>query len=402
MLLVVLGGCGLGKPRPTLPPLAAETLLDRLAARRTEVTSLRARARVHAGLQGRWVRQAFLVRRPNEVRVDVLSPFGLVLALGARDDLLWAYPPADRTRFEGPATPANMARFLGAPVAIQDIVDILLGVPPVRPATGPPQMEATPEREYRVTVPIEGGTQTIWFAGDSLVVVRAEESRAGRHVLRSPSRLRERLPAALDVSPPRAARAARLRGGRDQRGARPALFAPPRRRASAARGARRTEARDAAPPVEDLRTSFFARGRRARAVDGVSFSLERGRVLGLVGGVGMRQEHHGALADAPRAAAGTDRRRPRAARGPDLLASTSATCARARRRLAHDLPGADDVAEPVFTVGSQIAEAVRLHRSVGGARPGARASSCSRGRDRRPAARHATTRISSRAACASA
>src|SRR4030095_13087141 len=79
MLLVVLGGCGLGKPRPTLPPLAAETLLDRLAARRTEVTSLRARAGVHAGLQGRWVRQAFLVRRPSEVRVDVLSPFGLVL-----------------------------------------------------------------------------------------------------------------------------------------------------------------------------------------------------------------------------------------------------------------------------------------------------------------------------------
>jgi len=184
MLLVVLGGCGLRRPRPTLPPLAAETLLDRLAARRTEVTSLRARARVHAGLQGRWVRQAFLVRRPSEVRVDVLSPFGLVLALGARDDLLWAYPPADRTRFEGPATPANMARFLGAPVAIQDIVDILLGVPPARPATGPPQLEATPEREYRVTVPIDGGTQTIWFAGDSLVVVRAEESHADGALLR--------------------------------------------------------------------------------------------------------------------------------------------------------------------------------------------------------------------------
>lgn len=184
LVAVALAGCGLRGARPTLPPLSAETLLDRLAARRTEVSSLRARARVHAGLQGRWVRQAFLVRRPDAVRVDVLSPFGLVLALGARDDLLWAYPPADRIRYEGAATPANLARFLGAAVAIEDIVDILLGTPPVRNPTGRAQIVATPEHEYRVVVPIEAGTQTIWFAGDTLLVLRAEESHADGSIVR--------------------------------------------------------------------------------------------------------------------------------------------------------------------------------------------------------------------------
>jgi len=35
--------------------------------------------------------------------------------------------------------------------------------------------------------------------------------------------------------------------------------------------------------VRDLHTSFFLEGGEARAVNGVSFSLDAGRVLGLVG-----------------------------------------------------------------------------------------------------------------------
>jgi outer membrane lipoprotein-sorting protein len=125
-----------------------------------------------------WVREAVLVHRPDAVRIDVLSPFGLALALGVRGPIAWAYPPSQSTRYEGPATPENLRRFLGVPVAVPDIVDVLLGVPPVRAPAGTPALEATPDGRYRLTLPLRDGTQTIWFAGDTLLVERAEETRA--------------------------------------------------------------------------------------------------------------------------------------------------------------------------------------------------------------------------------
>src|SRR5262245_63052649 len=111
-----------------------EQLLDALAARRASVTSLRARARLKAGLAGLWTRQAVLVQRPGEVRMDVMSPFGLALARGTQRDLLWAHSPSQQVRYEGEATPLNLARFLGAPVSVGARVYIQLGLPPARVA----------------------------------------------------------------------------------------------------------------------------------------------------------------------------------------------------------------------------------------------------------------------------
>ena len=140
LLVLALAGCATLRHHP--PPLAAgvtaEHLLDGLAARRAATTTLRARARLKAGLAGLWTRQAVLVQRPGEVRMDVMSPFGLALAVGTQHDMLWAYQPSQQVRYEGEASPLNLARFLGAPVSVGDLVDILLGVPPVRVATGPP------------------------------------------------------------------------------------------------------------------------------------------------------------------------------------------------------------------------------------------------------------------------
>ena len=175
VLAFLLPGCAARAPRPLRPATAAD-LLDGLAARRTAVSSLRARARLRAGLSGLWVREVVLVRRPDGVRIDVLSPFGLALALGVDGPLVWAYPPSQSTRYEGPATPENLRRFLGAPVAVDDIVDVLLGVPPARQPVDTPALSATKEGGYRLTVPLARGTQTIWFAGDTLLVERAEES----------------------------------------------------------------------------------------------------------------------------------------------------------------------------------------------------------------------------------
>src|SRR5206468_88266 len=83
------------------------------------------------------------VRRPSSVRIDVLSPFGLALAVGTDGGLLWAYPAGQGTRYEGAATPANLARFLGTPATVADVVDVLLGTAPRRTPAGPSTLRAT-------------------------------------------------------------------------------------------------------------------------------------------------------------------------------------------------------------------------------------------------------------------
>jgi hypothetical protein len=182
-LALVAGGCAWRGPR-VFRAATAETLLGDLAARRAAVSSLRARARMRSGLSGLWTHEALLVRRPDAVRIDVLSPFGLALAMGVRGPLMWAYPPAEGTRYEGAASAANLTRFLGAPVEVSDVVDLLLGLPPARVAVGPTALSATRDGEYRLTLPLASGAQTIWFAGDTLSVRRAEETRDGMLVLR--------------------------------------------------------------------------------------------------------------------------------------------------------------------------------------------------------------------------
>lgn len=197
-----LAACGLRAPRPPVPAARPDVLIERLAARRAAVGSLRARARVRSGLQGMWTRQAVVVHRPDRIRVDVLTPMGLAMALGTGEHVLWAYDPAERVRWQGDATPANLTRVLGAPLTLADLVDVLLGLPPARVATGPPSVTMTDDG-HRLTLPLRGGVQRVWFVPETLDVVRAEEERADGSVLRVRfGEYRDGFPRQLDVEPP--------------------------------------------------------------------------------------------------------------------------------------------------------------------------------------------------------
>jgi hypothetical protein len=231
VLALVAAGCALRGPSPRrVLPTTADGLLETLAARRAAVTTLRARARLKGGLSAVWTREAILVRRPDAVRIDVLSPFGLALALGASDRLLWAYPPNERTRYEGVATPANMSRFLGAPIAVADVVDILLGMPPARRPSARPALALRDEDTYELTVPLENGVQTIWFAADTLWVERAEERREDGVALQVVfGEHRDGFPHALEIAAPVSGASARLAYDAVETNAAldPVLFAPP-------------------------------------------------------------------------------------------------------------------------------------------------------------------------------
>lgn len=181
---MLVAACGLrsGAVRPVRETTADE-LLSAMAARRAAITSLRAQVRLRSGLARMWTRQAVLVQRPDAIRIDVLSPFGLALAIGTEGRTLWAYPPQQGVLYEGAASPANLQRLLGTPLAVGDLVDVFLGLPPARLPVTLPVLERS-EEAYVLTIAYRGGTQILRFALDTLELTQVEDRRDGGEPMR--------------------------------------------------------------------------------------------------------------------------------------------------------------------------------------------------------------------------
>jgi oligopeptide/dipeptide ABC transporter ATP-binding protein len=125
--------------------------------------------------------------------------------------------------------------------------------------------------------------------------------------------------------------------------------------------------------VKNLKTHFPTRAGLVRAVDGVSFYLERGELLGLVGESGCGKSMTALsimrlIAPPGKIVAGEilfD--------GKNLLALSNAEMRDVRGNdIAMIFQDPMTSLNPVFTVGEQIAEALRLHRKL--SRPAARAA----------------------------
>ncbi len=117
--------------------------------------------------------------------------------------------------------------------------------------------------------------------------------------------------------------------------------------------------------VEDLRTHFMTRAGAVRAVDGVSFSLERGEILGLVGESGSGKSVTGfsliGLVDPPGRVVGGSIRFA----GQELV-GMSASRMRALRgaRIAMVFQDPSATLNPVLTIGQQMALAVHAHQTM--------------------------------------
>ncbi len=118
--------------------------------------------------------------------------------------------------------------------------------------------------------------------------------------------------------------------------------------------------------IEDLRTHLFSRRGVNKAVDGVSFVIEFGRSLGIVGelGSGKSMTALSILRLVPRANArivgGSVR-----FDGEDLLAKSERDMRRVRgARIAIILQDPMTSLNPVFSIGYQIGEAVALHEGL--------------------------------------
>ena len=118
--------------------------------------------------------------------------------------------------------------------------------------------------------------------------------------------------------------------------------------------------------VKDLRTSFFTDAGEVRAVDGVSFAVEAGKLMGLVGESGSGKTA---------SVLSVVRLLPESARvvggavlfeGRDLLKLSEPEMRAVRgAKIAMIFQEPMTSLNPVFTIGSQIGEAVRLHQRTG-------------------------------------
>ncbi|MFB6130663.1 MAG: ABC transporter ATP-binding protein [Salinigranum sp.] len=121
-------------------------------------------------------------------------------------------------------------------------------------------------------------------------------------------------------------------------------------------------ARDPLLSVRDLRVSFRTDAGTVRAVDGVSFGVERGEIVCLVGESGagktVAAEALTRLHPTPPADVSGEIR----FEGRDVLAMAERELESLRGdRIGHVFQDAREAFNPVYTVGWQIAEAVRLH-----------------------------------------
>jgi peptide/nickel transport system ATP-binding protein len=117
--------------------------------------------------------------------------------------------------------------------------------------------------------------------------------------------------------------------------------------------------------VEDLRTHFFTRGGVAKAVDGVSFSVERGGILGIVGESGSGKSVTGfsilGLVDPPgRIVSGSIR-----LAGRELVGLPEREMRRIRGdRIAMIFQDPMMTLNPVLRIDTQMIEAIRAHADV--------------------------------------
>jgi oligopeptide transport system ATP-binding protein len=115
--------------------------------------------------------------------------------------------------------------------------------------------------------------------------------------------------------------------------------------------------------IENLRTCFHTRAGVVRAVDGVSYAIEKGETLGIVGesGCGKSVLHYSLLGLLPMPPARIESGRATLA-GQDLLHSAPKELRALRgRRIAMIFQDPMTALNPFMTIGAQLAEPLRLH-----------------------------------------
>ncbi|MGH7896440.1 MAG: hypothetical protein ACREQQ_00690, partial [Candidatus Binatia bacterium] len=184
LLGAALAGCVPGKRAvPTIRPLpgpapSPETLLRKLEERSAALRTFRALAELdYSGPKGKaHVREIVLVQRPDHLRIEMMSVFGVALQVTSDGREIHAYHRGEKTFYRGKATVENLARFTRLDLDLREIADLLVGLPPGRRRlTGTAISPDEASRSWQVSGRLpDGGELRIWFGADDLLPARAE------------------------------------------------------------------------------------------------------------------------------------------------------------------------------------------------------------------------------------
>jgi outer membrane lipoprotein-sorting protein len=136
-VIAALAGCSTVKP-PILPETLPEErrpiddLLQTLARRNAELKSLRSLANVsYTGPDGRQsFQEIVVVRRPDRLRLETLSPLGVLVIVTASPEELAGYHTREGVFYRGKSSRENLWRFTRIPLSVAEAASLLMGLPP--------------------------------------------------------------------------------------------------------------------------------------------------------------------------------------------------------------------------------------------------------------------------------
>jgi len=121
-------------------------------------------------------REVITLRRPQDLRIEAMSPFGVAMVVAAKDSQLAIFRSSDNTLMRGTASADTLNRFAQVPLAPKAAVDLLMGLAPdpalLSRAPDSVRLEnGTLVASYRSS---GGGTIQMGFTGEQLTLVRQQ------------------------------------------------------------------------------------------------------------------------------------------------------------------------------------------------------------------------------------
>ncbi len=182
-LFLGLIGCTTSASPPTslpesIPSISRDPgdLIKSLDQRLVQFHSLRALASVtYWGKDGRQgFQEAVVVRRPDRLRLETLSPLGAILIVTADGQEVIGFHPREALFFRGKSSKENLLRYTQIPLELGELTLLLMGLPPVEIQGHWEEKGNTVYRDIS-----EGGRDVVAFDPRLVVPIQWERFRAG-------------------------------------------------------------------------------------------------------------------------------------------------------------------------------------------------------------------------------